>query len=237
MLLVEDLTAGYGPVDVLRGISLHVAHGEIVAVVGPNGAGKSTLLKTLVGLVEPRRGTVYFAGKTIKGLPPERILARGLALVPEGRGIFAGLSVLENLKVGAYLEGDQQQIEKRLDYIYGRFPVLSRRKLQSAITLSGGEQQQLAIARALMSGPQMLMLDEPSLGLAPNLVHSVMELLTELRQEGLTVLLVEQNIQQALAVSDRVYVMASGAVQLEGRSRELRERGLELEKTYLGGTA
>ncbi len=237
MLEVQDLTAGYGPVDVLHEIALHVEAGEIVAVLGPNGAGKSTLLKTLVGLVEPRRGTVRFSGQPITGMSPEQILSRGLALVPEGRGIFAGLTVFENLKVGAYLERSQKAIADRLARVYERFPVLEQRHAQMAVTLSGGEQQQLAIARALMSGPRMLMLDEPSLGLAPSLVQKVMDLLQELRQDGLTVLLVEQNIHQALKVSDRVYVMASGAIQFEGISAEFREKGLELEQAYLGGTA
>lgn len=237
MLEVQDLTAGYGPLDVLHKIALHVEVGEIVAVLGPNGAGKSTLLKTLVGLIEPRRGTVRFDGQPITGMSPEQILSRGLALVPEGRGIFAGLTVFENLQVGAYLERSQKAIADRLAKVYERFPVLEQRHAQMAVTLSGGEQQQLAIARALMSGPRMLMLDEPSLGLAPGLVQKVMDLLQELRQDGLTVLLVEQNIHQALKVSDRVYVVASGAIQFEGVSAEFREKGLELEQAYLGGTA
>lgn len=235
MLEVQNLTAGYGPVDVLRGMSLKVSAGEIVAVLGPNGAGKSTLLKTLVGLIVARQGRVLFEGESIIGMSPEDILGRGMALVPEGRGIFAGLTVMENVTIGAYLERDQKKKDDRLAMVFERFPVLAKRHRQMGVTLSGGEQQQLAIARALMSGPRMLLLDEPSLGLAPNLVLAVMDLLRQLRRDGLTVLLVEQNIHQALEVADRVYVMASGTIQVEGDSRELKERGLELEGAYLGG--
>lgn len=237
MLEVQSLTAGYGSVDVLHQISLHVDAGEIVAVLGANGAGKSTLLRTLVGLLHPRLGSVRFEGQGIDREPPENILRRGVALVPEGRRIFVGLTVLENLLMGAYLEPRRAVIEERCSDIYKRFPVLEERRHQLGETLSGGEQQQLAIARALMSQPRMLLLDEPSLGLAPGLVHTVMGLLRDLREDGLTVLLVEQNVQEALKVADRVYVMASGTIQIEGDAAELKAGGLELERAYLGGVA
>jgi branched-chain amino acid transport system ATP-binding protein len=237
MLEIDELDAGYAAVDVLHGISIQVEAGEIVAILGPNGAGKSTLLKTIVGLIPARKGEIRFDGKEINGLSPEAILGRGLALVPEGREIFTGLTVLENLQVGAYLEPDQKEVARRIADISERFPVLSDRQSQIGVTLSGGEQQQLAIGRALMSAPKMLMLDEPSLGLAPGLVKAVMDLLREIRDDGLTVLLVEQNIHQALEISDRVYVMASGRIQFEGDAVEFRERGLELERAYLGADA
>jgi branched-chain amino acid transport system ATP-binding protein len=237
MLEVDSLTVGYGSGDVLHGVSLHVDAGEIVAVLGANGAGKSTLLRTLVGILHPRRGAVRFEGEKIDRDPPEKILRRGIALVPEGRRIFVGLTVLENLLMGAYREPRRAIIEERRADIYKRFPVLEERRHQLGETLSGGEQQQLAIARALMSQPRMLLLDEPSLGLAPALVHAVMRLLQDLREDGLTVLLVEQNVQEALKVADRVYVMTSGAIQIEGHAAELRAGGLELERAYLGGTA
>lgn len=234
MLKVQDLTAGYTAGDVLHEISLHVDNSEIVAILGPNGAGKSTLLRTLVGLLRPRRGSVWFEGQRIDGENPENILERGIALVPEGRRIFAGLTVLENLLMGAYLESKREMIEERWSDMYRRFPVLAERRHQTGETLSGGEQQQLAIARALMSGPRMILLDEPSLGLAPSLVHTVMQLLRELREDGLTVLLVEQNIHEALELADRAYVMMSGTIRIEGTSAELRARGLELKQAYLG---
>ena len=237
MLEVQSLTAGYGSIDVLHQISLHVDASEIVAVLGANGAGKSTLLRTLVGLLHPRSGSVWFEGQRIDREPPENILRRGIALVPEGRRIFAGLTVLENLLMGAYLEPRRAVIEERCSNIYKRFPVLEERRHQLGETLSGGEQQQLAIARALMSQPRLLLLDEPSLGLAPGLVHTVMDLLRDLREDGLTVLLVEQNVQEALKVADRVYVMAAGTIQIEGDAAELRAGGLDLERAYLGSVA
>lgn len=234
MLDIQNLRAGYGSIEALHGVSLKVEDQEIVTVLGPNGAGKSTLLKAIVGLIEVRQGSISFDGHQINGMRPEGILSRGLTLVPEGRGIFDGLTVLENLLIGAYLEKDQNEIDERVTMVGKRFPVLAERHNQMGVTLSGGEQQQLAIARALMSVPKMLLLDEPSLGLAPNLVENVMDLLRELRQDGLTILLVEQNTHQALKVSDRAYVMTSGTIRAEGPSSEFREKGLELERAYLG---
>lgn len=235
MIETEELVAGYGPVNVLQKVSIKVQPKEIVAVIGPNGAGKSTLLKTLVGLIEPRLGTIRYDGKPITGLTPEKALLLGLALVPEGRGILSGLTVYENLLIGAYVEKNKKNISDRISNVYARFPVLAERNNQIAVTLSGGEQQQLAIAHALMSGPKMLMLDEPSLGLAPNLVQKVMDLLCELRADGITVLLVEQNITQALAISDRVYVMSTGKILFEGPSAKFIGKNEELEQAYLGG--
>ncbi|OGO62130.1 MAG: ABC transporter ATP-binding protein [Chloroflexi bacterium RBG_19FT_COMBO_47_9] len=237
MIETQELVAGYGPVNVLQKVSIKVQPKEIVAVIGPNGAGKSTLLKTLVGLIEPRLGTIRYDGKPITGITPEKALLLGLALVPEGRGILSGLTVYENLLIGAYVEKNKKIISERISDVYARFPVLAERSNQIAVTLSGGEQQQLAIARALMSAPKMLMLDEPSLGLAPNLVQKVMDLLCDLRADGITVLLVEQNITQALAISDRVYVMSTGKILFEGPSAKFIGKNEELEQAYLGGVS
>lgn len=234
MLNVKAITAGYGAADVLHDVELHVDKGEIVALLGANGAGKSTLLKIITGLLQPRQGSIWFEDQQIDGKRPEDLLRRGIACVPERRRIFAGLTVLENLQMGAYIERRKEVIEEKLTAVYERFPVLKDRSRQQGETLSGGEQQQLAIARALMSQPRLLLLDEPSIGLAPNLVHSVMDLLTDLRDDGLTILLVEQNIHDALEIADRAYVIASGSIEIEGSAEELREKGLELEQTYLG---
>jgi branched-chain amino acid transport system ATP-binding protein len=234
MLEVKALTAGYGAANVLRDIHLHVDRGEIVAVLGANGAGKSTLLGIISGLLQPRQGSVWFEEQRIDGKRPEDILKQGIACVPERRRIFAGLTVQENLRMGAYIERKKELIEERLAAIYNRFPVLMERSRQMGETLSGGEQQQLAIARALMSQPQLLLLDEPSIGLAPNLVQVVMDLLRDLREDGLTILLVEQNIHEALEIADRAYVIASGKIEVEGTASELKEMALELEKSYLG---
>ena len=234
MLEITNLVSGYGPVKVLHGLSMSVDQGATVAVLGPNGAGKSTLLKTIIGLIPPQTGVVNFEGKPIEKLPPETVLEKGIALVPEGRRVFARLTVLENLRMGAYRERQTTVIQQSLDYVYHLFPKLAERNRQLAGTLSGGEQQQLAIARALMSRPKMLLLDEPSLGLAPVIVDVVIDLIRNLKSEGLTIILVEQNIHQALEISDRAYVMANGSIRLEGDAAELRSTGLDLERAYLG---
>ena len=234
MLEITNLVSGYGPVKVLHGLSMSVDQGATVAVLGPNGAGKSTLLKTIIGLIPPQAGGVKFEGQPIEKLPPETVLAKGIALVPEGRRVFARLTVLENLRMGAYRERQTTVIQQSLDYVYHLFPKLAERSKQLAGTLSGGEQQQLAIARALMSRPKMLLLDEPSLGLAPVIVDVVIDLIRNLKSEGLTIILVEQNIHQALEISDRAYVMANGSIRLEGDAAELRSTGLDLERAYLG---
>ena len=213
---------------------MSVDKGFTIAVLGPNGAGKSTLLKTIIGLIAPRSGTVYFEGQSIEKAPPEIVLEKGLALVPEGRRVFARLTVLENLKMGAYLAREAATVQQSLDYVYHLFPKLKERHKQLAGTLSGGEQQQLAIARALMSRPKMLLLDEPSLGLAPVIVAIVIDLIRSLKSEGLTIILVEQNIHQALEISERAYVLANRSIRIEGAAAELRSTGLDLERAYLG---
>jgi branched-chain amino acid transport system ATP-binding protein len=236
-LAVRDLRSGYGAVEVLHGVSLHVGAGEIVSVLGPNGAGKTTLLQTLVGLTRPRGGEVLLEGEPVTGQPPEAILARGMALVPEGRRLFGSLTVLENLRMGGYRERDRSVVDGRIGSLFERFPVLRDRQRQLAGTLSGGEQQQLAIARALMGDPRILLLDEPSLGLAPVLVRVVFDLVEELRAGGLTILLVEQNVEQALKLADRAYALSTGRVALEGDTRrELAATREQLERAYFGET-
>ena len=235
MLNISDLTSGYGPIEVIHNLSLNVNQGEIVAVLGPNGAGKSTLLKTIVGLIPPQNGAIVFQDRPIERQTPERVLEYGIALVPEGRRVFAGLTVQENLQMGAYLEREAARIKDRIEYTFELFPRLRDRRRQLAGTMSGGEQQQLAIARALMSSPKMLLLDEPSLGLAPVIVEVVIDLINSLRKDGLTIILVEQNIHQALEISDRAYVLVNGSIKLSGDAGELLETGLDMEKAYLGG--
>ena len=234
MFEMSNITSGYGPVEVIHDVSLNVNEGEIVAVLGPNGAGKSTLLKTIVGLIVPRSGTISFKDRAIERKPPEWVLENGIALVPEGRRVFAGLTVLENLQMGAYLEKDKARTRRRIDYIFELFPRLKERRGQLSGTLSGGEQQQLAIARALMSRPRMLLLDEPSLGLAPVIVEVVINLVNSLRQDGLTIILVEQNIHQALEISDRAYILVNGYIRMSGNAKQLLETGVDMEKAYLG---
>jgi branched-chain amino acid transport system ATP-binding protein len=234
MLNISELTSGYGPVEVIHNLSLNVNQGEIVAILGPNGAGKSTLLKTIVGLISPQNGAIVFQDRPIDRQTPERVLEWGIALVPEGRRVFSGLTVLENLRMGAYLERDAVRLKNRIDDAFDLFPRLKERRRQLAGTLSGGEQQQLAIARALMSRPKMLLLDEPSLGLAPVIVEVVIDLINSLRKDGLTIILVEQNIHQALEISDRAYVLVNGSIRMSGNTDQLLETGLNMEKAYLG---
>jgi branched-chain amino acid transport system ATP-binding protein len=233
MLEVRDLWVRYGAVRALRGVSLTVEKGEIVAVVGANGAGKSTLLGTLAGTVPVEAGEIRFEGSPLAGLPPEAIARRGVSLMPEGRRIFTTLTVEENLRVAAAWRSDRRAIARDLDRVLQRFPILRDRFKASAGAMSGGEQQQLAIARALMADPKLLMLDEPSLGLAPKLVRSVMDTLLDLRAEGYTILLVEQNVADALRVADRVYVLQVGELKAAGTPEELRDSG-EIELAYLG---
>ncbi len=221
MLRVDDLLVRYGRVPAVQGVSFSVAEGESVAVVGPNGAGKTTTLSAIVGLVPPAEGRVHFDGKDVTGAPPERLVRAGLALVPEGRHIFATLTVLENLRLGATVRRDKAAAQAEIEALLERFPALGRLRRQSAGKLSGGEQQQLAIARALLSKPRMLLLDEPSLGLAPLVIDQVFELLAELREDGVTILLVEQNAARAVQFADRSYVLRTGRVVLEGTAAEL----------------
>jgi len=232
-LSVQDLHVSYGPVQALRGVNLQVEEGSIVSIIGANGAGKTTLLNTLSGIVKPKSGSIRLRDQPL----PDRacnILRRGMAHVPEGRKIFAGFSIEENLLAGAYIVDDKRLVEQRRDAMYARFPILAQRLTQQAGTLSGGEQQMLAIARGLMSDPGLLLLDEPSLGLAPLVVKAVFELIREIRdQHGKTILLVEQNAKKALALCDYAYVLENGAIVLQGEGRELLDNPA-IRKAYLG---
>jgi branched-chain amino acid transport system ATP-binding protein len=232
LLSVDSLRVTYGAVTALRGVSLDVRRGEIVAALGPNGAGKTTLLRTIAGIMKPQAGSITFQGRPLGGLSPETVVRRGVALVPEGRHIFPGLTVEENLSIGGISRSDRAEIRRDTDAWLGRFPILGQRRTQLAGTLSGGEQQQLAIARALMSRPTMLLLDEPSLGLAPIVVDLIFALIAELRDDGVTILLVEQNVHRALEVADRAYVLSVGEIVATGPADRLIEG--ELERSYLG---
>jgi branched-chain amino acid transport system ATP-binding protein len=234
MLLLDGIYAGYGSITALRGVSLQVAEGEMVALVGVNGAGKTTTLATIAGILKPTRGSLTFQDRSIAGQSPEDIIRQGIALVPEGRRIFSSLTVSENLRLGAAIRQDRAGIQQDIEAMFRRFPILGKRFNQPGGTLSGGEQQQLAIARALMSHPKLLMLDEPSLGLAPILVDGIFELIAQLRDTGVTILLVEQNVERALEIVDRAYLMSTGHVEYGGPASELRQR-VDLARTYLGG--
>ena len=235
MLVLHDVYVRYGAIAALRGVSLHVEQGEIVGLIGVNGAGKSTTLMTIAGVLQPRSGTIAFRGESIVGSPPEEIVRKGIALIPEGRRIFPGLTVEENLRLGASIRSDRSGVQRDLDEMCERFPVLADRLHQAAGTLSGGEQQQLAIARGLMSRPTLLMLDEPSLGLAPQLVEEMFQLVAQLHKTGVTILLVEQNVERTLDIAGRVYLLNTGEVEFEGMASELRER-VDFESAYLGGS-
>jgi branched-chain amino acid transport system ATP-binding protein len=235
MLEIKNLQASYGAINALHGISLSVPDGKIVTLIGANGAGKTTTLKTISGLLKPKSGEIFYDGKNIAGLPPHEIVARGLSHVPEGRMIFANLTVLENLQLGAYLQKDRKIIRRELEHVFSLFPRLKEREKQIAGTLSGGEQQMLAIGRALMSKPKLLLLDEPSLGLAPLLVKTIFEKIVEInREQGLTILLVEQNANLALEISRFGYVLETGKVLLSGDSASLRQNP-QVKSAYLGG--
>lgn len=235
MLEIRDLHVNYGAISALHGISLDVPTGKIVTLIGANGAGKTTTLRAISGLVRPRMGVINFDGQNIAALPPHVIVGRGLAQSPEGRMVFANLTVMENLRMGAYLRKDKGGIAKDLEYVFGIFPRLEEREWQAAGTLSGGEQQMLAIGRALMSKPKCLMLDEPSLGIAPLLVKTIFGKIAEINRElGLTILLVEQNANLALEVSQYGYVLETGKIILQDTSAALRENE-EVRAAYLGG--
>jgi branched-chain amino acid transport system ATP-binding protein len=235
MLTVKNLVSGYGAIEALHGLSLEVPPGKIVTLIGANGAGKTTTLKTISGLIRPRSGEILFQGRNIVGIPPHEIVRAGLCHVPEGRMIFSNLTVLENLRMGAYLQHDKAVIARELEYCHGIFPRLRERQQQLAGTLSGGEQQMLAISRALMGKPKLLMLDEPSLGIAPLLVKAIFQKIVEInRENGLTILLVEQNANLALEISGHAYVIETGKVILEGPSAEVR-RNPQVREAYLGG--
>lgn len=235
MLEITDLKVSYGAINALRGISLTVNQGEIVTLIGANGAGKSTTLRAISGLIKAQSGTVTYEGKSIFNQPAHKIVSLGLSHVPEGRMVFANLSVHENLKMGAYLRHDKEGIALDLENVFNIFPRLKERLKQLAGTLSGGEQQMLAIGRALMSKPKFLMLDEPSLGIAPLLVKTIFEKIVEInRQQGITILLVEQNANRALEISQRGYVLESGAIMLQDDSAKLRAND-KVRSAYLGG--
>ena len=221
MLRVEAVHAGYGAIRALRGVSLEVNAGEVVALIGANGAGKSTLLRTISGMLKPSRGTVRFEGRTINGLPEDRIVRLGVLQVQEGRGILTRMTVQENLEMGAYVRSNRAEIRRDMEMVFEKFPVLRERRAQFGATLSGGEQQMLAIGRALMARPKLLMLDEPSLGLAPMLVQEIFRIIREFKREQRTVLLVEQNARKALLCADRGYVLETGAIVLTGSGQAL----------------
>ena len=233
ILSVEDLEAGYGTIPALHGITLEVAKGEVVTLIGANGAGKTTTLRTISGLLRPRRGVVRFEGRDISGMRPHRIAGLGVSHVPEGRGIFANLSVHDNLELGGYLR-KERIAEKEYERVFALFPVLKERLRQNAGTLSGGEQQMLAISRALMSRPAVLLLDEPSLGLAPQMVQTIFRVIREINETGTTILLVEQNAHMALVTAHRGYVMETGRIILMDSSRSLLASD-RVKKAYLGG--
>ena len=234
MLKIENLCVSYGGIKALRGISLEVPDGKIVTLIGANGAGKSTTLRTISGLVKADSGSITYDGQELLGKPINKILEAGIAQSPEGRRVFANLTVLENLKAGAYLRKDKDGIEKDIKWVYELFPRLEERNWQLAGTLSGGEQQMLAMGRALMSKPKLLMLDEPSMGLAPILVEQIFDIIRELHAAGTTILLVEQNAQAALSVADRAYVLETGKISLTGTGAELMASDA-VRKAYLGG--
>ncbi len=233
MLEVRNISAGYLGVPVIRGVSFQVREGQMVSIVGSNGAGKSTILKTISGLLRPQTGEITFRGKRIDNMPPFEITAAGISHIPEGRKIFGKLSVLENLLVGAHTRDSRSEVQEGLEEVYKLFPVLENRKGQMGETLSGGEQQMLAIARGLMSRPRLMMLDEPSLGLMPSLSQKVIEVLKRISSQGTTILLVEQKVRDALQMADRAYVLQTGAIVQEGSGAELLKSDM-IRKAYLG---
>ena len=233
MLEVNDLQVYYGVINAIKGISFHVDKGEVIALIGANGAGKTTILHTITGLVSPKSGNINFEGNDLVKTPPHKIVSLGMAHVPEGRRIFGQLSVYENLKLGAFTRKNQAEIEESLQSVYQRFPRLKERKNQVAGTLSGGEQQMLAMGRALMSKPNIILMDEPSMGLSPLLVSEIFEIIKEISASGTTVLLVEQNAKKALSIADRVYVLETGSIVLTGDAKELMNDD-GIKKAYLG---
>ena len=233
MLEVKDLNVYYGMIQAIKGISFEVNQGEVIALIGANGAGKTTTLHTITGLLSPKKGSVLFEGQDITKVPAHKIVSMGMAHVPEGRRVFSQLSVYENLKLGAYTRKDKSNIDKELQSIYERFPRLAERKNQLAGTLSGGEQQMLAMGRALMSKPSIVLMDEPSMGLSPILVNEIFDIIESISKSGTTVLLVEQNAKKALSIADRAYVLETGKVVLEGDAKDLLEND-SIKKAYLG---
>lgn len=235
MLKVNHLNVKYGAIHALKDVSLEVTEGKIVTLVGANGAGKSTLLKTISGLLKPSDGEIYFKDEKINGMKAQNIVKKGVIHVPEGRRIFAGMSVEENLRLGAFLRKDKSNLNKEIEGIYKRFEILGVRRDQNADTLSGGEQQMLAISRALLSKPKLLLLDEPSMGLAPLIVQQIFEIIEETNQKGMTILLIEQNAHKALEIADYAYIIEGGRIKMEGPAQEVRESE-RVKEIYLGGS-
>lgn len=234
MLKIENLHIKYGAIHAVKGIDLEVKQGEIVTLIGANGAGKTSILKALSGLVKASEGTIIYEGNGLNKMSAQDIMKLGISHVPEGRRIFSGMSVLENLELGAYQRKDKDGIKQDLEAVYQRFPILKDRSKQNAATLSGGEQQMLAMGRAMMAKPKLLLLDEPSMGLAPILVREIFSIIEDIKKQGVTVLLVEQNARMALSVADRAYVLETGKVVMSGTGKELAESE-DIQKAYLGG--
>ncbi|MER2294588.1 MAG: ABC transporter ATP-binding protein [Desemzia incerta] len=234
MLTVNNLAVHYGVIEAIREVSFEVKEGEIVSLIGANGAGKSTILKAVSGLIRPSKGEIVYEGTPITTATPKQIVEKGISQVPEGRHIFSGMTVLENLEMGAFLRKDKNEIEKDLQLVFDRFPILKERKNQDAATLSGGEQQMVAMGRALMSRPRLLLLDEPSMGLAPILIKEIFHIIEEINRTGTTVLLIEQNAKMALKIANRGYVLETGNVVQTGTGEELLESDI-IQKAYLGG--
>lgn len=233
MLEIKDIEVFYGMIQAIKGVSFEVNEGEVIALIGANGAGKTTILHTITGLLSPKKGSVIFEGKDITKVPAHKIVSLGMAHVPEGRRVFAELTVYENLKMGAYTRKDKNETEQTLEMVYKRFPRLEERKNQLAGTLSGGEQQMLAMGRALMSHPKIIVMDEPSMGLSPILVNQIFDIIEEVSKSGTTVLLVEQNAKKALSIADRAYVLETGKIVLDGDAKELLNDD-SIKKAYLG---
>ncbi len=233
MLEIRDLEVYYGVIQAIKGISFEVNEGEIISLIGANGAGKTTILHTITGLLSPKKGSIIFEGKDITKTPAHKIVSLGMAHVPEGRRVFAEMSVYQNLKMGAYTRNDKGEIEQTLEKVYKRFPRLEERKNQLAGTLSGGEQQMLAMGRALMSNPRIILMDEPSMGLSPILVNEIFDIIQSVSETGTTVLLVEQNAKKALGIADRAYVLETGKIVMSGDAKELMNDD-SIKKAYLG---
>lgn len=234
MLEVRDLSVNYGVIQAVKNVSFEINQGEIVTLIGANGAGKSTIVKTISGLLKPKSGQIFYLGKEIDHKSVPQIVSAGISQVAEGRHIFAGMTVMENLQMGAFLQKNHDEVSKTYKEIFERFPILQKRRSQDAATLSGGEQQMLAMGRALMAKPKLLLLDEPSMGLSPLYIQEIFKIIKELNEKGTTILLIEQNAKQALSIADRGYVLATGVVQLSGTGQELLANP-EVQKVYFGG--
>lgn len=234
MLEVRDLSVNYGVIQAVKNVSFEINQGEIVTLIGANGAGKSTIVKTISGLLKPKSGQIFYLGKEIDHKSAPQIVSAGISQVAEGRHIFAGMTVMENLQMGAFLQKNHDEVSKTYKEIFERFPILQKRRSQDAATLSGGEQQMLAMGRALMAKPKLLLLDEPSMGLSPLYIQEIFKIIKGLNEKGTTILLIEQNAKQALSIADRGYVLATGVVQLSGTGQELLANP-EVQKVYFGG--